>query len=302
MSKGIIGAWLLAAVCGPVVGTTRAEAQTAPIPARMVSVDGKAMRVWSAGIEQRKAGQPVVILEAGAGEPGTFPLDTWKPVFPEIARMAPVVAYERRGNGMSEADTEPPTLRRVARVLHALLQETRVAPPYVLVGHSWGGNYIRAFFDLYPNEVVGLVFIDADTGMGPTREEKAAVVPPENRAETLAPPVLPPIPPNTPTGLRAEFEQIGKEMVSDGAETRTLRPVSGIPVAVIVATPPARMRGISGAITRLMIQHDLELVLPSPNGILVTANVGHAVHEHDPVLVAHAIQHVLDHPPTGQAR
>jgi hypothetical protein len=86
-------------------------------------------------------------------------------------------------------------------------------------------------------------------------------------------------------------------MISDGAESRTLRSLSGLPIAIIVATPPQRMRGASGAITRLIIQHNLELALASPNGILVTTNVGHWVHEHEPQLVANMIRHLLEHPP-----
>jgi pimeloyl-ACP methyl ester carboxylesterase len=270
--------------------------QSEALQPRMVTVEGITMRVATAGIEQRRPGQPVVILEAGASEPGTFPLDTWSKVFPEIARLGPVVAYERRGSGMSGADTERPTLRRVARVLHALLEQTNIGPPYVLLGQSWGGNYIRAFYDQYPAEVAGMIFVDAETEVTPTREEKAAVLPPDQRAVALAPPTLPPFPPNTPAGLRAEFEEISREMVSDGAESRTLRRVSGIPIAVVIATPPSRMRGNSGAVTRLSIRHASEWALASPNGIFMAAShVGHFVHVDDPTLVAGLVKHVLDH-------
>ena len=197
---------------------------------------------------------------------------------------------------MSEDDTEPPTMRRVAHVLHELLAEIHVAPPYVLVGHSWGGNYIRAFTDEYPMEVAGLVFVDAETGAGPTREEKAAALPPQRRAEALKPPVMPPLPPNLRPGHRAEFEEIAKEMITDGAEERTFKPVAAIPIAIVVATPPSRLRGDSGPIVRLMIQKDLEMVLPAPGGILVTADhVGHMVQKDDPALVVTLIKHVLDH-------
>src|SRR5262245_42124417 len=82
----------------------------------MVSVDGLAMRVRTAGIDQRKPDQPVVLLEAGAGGG----LDTWNPVFAEIARLAPVIAYDRRGLGQSAPDRELPTLKRVSESLHAL--------------------------------------------------------------------------------------------------------------------------------------------------------------------------------------
>lgn len=260
------------------------------------------MRVIAAGLDRRLPGQPVVVLESGAPDPvpGFSSLETWKALLPELTRNGPVIAYERRGTGLSEPDSETPTMARVARVLHALLAELRVAPPYVLVGHSWGGNYIRAFTDQFPSEVKGLVFIDAYTGTQATRDERAAVVLPEDRAAALATPVLPSLPANTPPGIKAELEQVGLEIVNDGQEARRFRPLFGIPVAVIVATPPNRMRGSNGAVTRQGIQRDLELVLSLPNSLLVTANhVGHAVHERDPALVARLVEHVLRHPPAA---
>ena len=164
----------------------------APLP-RFVDVDGHPTRVWTAGLEQRRAGQPVVILESGAGEG----LETWKPVFAEIARVVPVLAYDRRGIGQSAPDSARPTLRRVAQSLHALLQRSNIPPPFVLVGHSWGGLLTRAYFDQYPQEVAGLVFLDA-ISLGITREERARAAPPEEREKLRAPPTLPEIPPDTP--------------------------------------------------------------------------------------------------------
>lgn len=70
----------------------------------------------------------------------------------------------------------------------------------------------------------------------------------------------------------------------------------GIPVAIMVATPPGRLKGNGGAVARLQIEHELEWVLTTPNGILVTANhVGHWVHRDDSALVARLVKHVLDH-------
>lgn len=247
------------------------------------------MRVWTAGIEQRQRGRPVVILESGAGEG----LDTWKPVFAEIARVAPVLAYDRRGLGQSTADSVRPTLRRVAQSLHALLQRLSISPPYILVGHSWGGLLTRAYFDQYPQEVGGLIFLDA---LNPrmTREERSKAAPPEEREQVLAPPTLPEIPPDTPPGLRAEYEVVGSEMVNDYPEARSLRLPSGVPIAVVVAAPPGRIKG-SGGVTRLLNNHHLaELALTSPKGLfVVAAHVGHLVHRDDPSLVVRLVEHVL---------
>jgi pimeloyl-ACP methyl ester carboxylesterase len=255
---------------------------------RLVDVDGGSMRVWAAGIEQRKTGSPVVVLEAGAGEG----LDTWKPVFAEIARVAPVIAYDRRGIGQSAPDKVTPTLRRVARSLHALLQTLKVPPPYILVGHSWGGLLTRAYFDQYGEEVAGLIFLDA-MNPGKTREETARTVPPEERARVLAPPTLPEIPAGTPAGLRAEYEVVGSEMVNDFPETRSLRLPSGVPVVVVHAAPPGRMKGRSAA-TLFEDNRLAELALTSPKGLVIAAgHVGHLVHRDDPKLIAHLVEHVL---------
>ncbi len=195
---------------------SNASAQTAPPPTQLVTVDGRAMRVATAGLAQRQPGQPVVILEAGTGETG---IETWTPLFYQIAQLAPVLAYDRRGIGQSEPDAVAPTLMRVAESLHKLLQQMRVAPPYVLVGQSWGGVLARAFAGRYPSDVAGLVFIDV-TDFESTREEKAAALPPDGRQRALEPPVLPAIPADTPAGLRAEIEQISSEMRNDYPQAR----------------------------------------------------------------------------------
>ena len=123
---------------------------------RMVVVEGHPMRVISDGLDARGPHQPAVIFEGGAGSP----IRVWDPIFSSVASFAPVVAYDRSGIGGSPWDSLPPTPERVATRLRSLLSELGVAPPYVLVGHSWGGPLIRYFAGTYPDEVVGMVYID----------------------------------------------------------------------------------------------------------------------------------------------
>jgi pimeloyl-ACP methyl ester carboxylesterase len=279
---------LLAAVAALHAQGTSPSTQT-------VNVEGRTMRVWTAGIDQRQSGRPVVVLEAGAGEG----LETWKPVFAEIARIAPVLAYDRRGLGGSEPDSVKPTLRRVAQSLHALLQRLNVPPPYILVGHSWGGLLIRAYFDQHAENVAGLVFVDAMSALGPTRAESARTAPPEEREKILAPPTLPQIPADTPPGLRAEYEVVGSEMVNDYPEARSLRIPGGVPIAVVLAAPPGRVKSSGGARSMLGENPLAELALTSPKGLFVAAgHVGHLVHRDDPQLVRTLIEHVLKHATT----
>jgi pimeloyl-ACP methyl ester carboxylesterase len=49
----------------------------------------------------------------------------------------------------------------VAQTLHQLLDTAGVPGPYILVGHSAGGEYIRAFERQYPSDVLGMVFVDS---------------------------------------------------------------------------------------------------------------------------------------------
>ena len=269
------------------VATSVGMAQAPVPPSQMVNVEGRAMRVAVAGLEQRKLGQPVIVLEAGAGETG---IETWSPVFAELARVAPVVAYDRRGIGQSEPDSVKTTLRRNAVSLHALLQQLGISPPYILVGHSWGGVVTRAYFDQYSQEVAGLIFLDS-VNPGRTREERAADLPPAEREKALAPPTLPAIPADTPPGLRAEYELIGSEMVNDYPEARSLRLPTGVPIVVVRASPPGRNLGdaIETGANELA-----GLALRSPKGLYIAAaHVGHMVHRDDPGFVVQLVEHVL---------
>jgi len=123
----------------------------------LIDVGGRAMRVQTANLAQLISGQPVVVLESGA----VSPLENWDPVFDRIASIAPVIAYDRRGRGKSEFDGEVPTLKHVTGSLHLLLAQLKAPPPYILVGHSYGGVLIRAFAQSFPTEAAGFVYLDA---------------------------------------------------------------------------------------------------------------------------------------------
>ena len=122
----------------------------------IVDVDGAALYVQTAGLDSRVSGQPVVVLESGA----TAPLDTWDVLVPRVAALAPVVAYDRSGTGRSPWDGQPPTPSRIARPLRALLTAMGVEPPFLLVGHSWGGALVRYFAAAYPPDVAGVLCLD----------------------------------------------------------------------------------------------------------------------------------------------
>ena len=278
--------------CVIALSISAVQGQQAVTPdVRTVTVNGRAMRAAVAGLDRRAAGEPVLVLEAGAGAG----LDEWSPAIPDLARLAPVIAYDRHGIGQSAPDTQPRTIRRVATALHDLLQTMRIAPPYVLVGHSWGGILIRGFSELYGPEVSGLVYIET-MDVETTRQELADALPPAERKAALEPPDVPTIPPDTPAGLRAEYELLQQNMRTDYAEARGLRPAGGVPVAVVIAAPPGRLKHPGEVLMRLQIKHQADWALDSSNGLLIVSGaVGHNVAKADPSLVVQAVRHVLNH-------
>ncbi|HWJ03999.1 MAG TPA: alpha/beta hydrolase, partial [Verrucomicrobiae bacterium] len=99
---------------------------------------------------------PVVLIEPGLGVPSP----EWWDIQAEIARHARILTYDRAGLGWSDSVPAPRTGRRIAEELHDLLKAEGLSAPYILVGHSQGGLYLRHFGVLYPQEVAGAVFID----------------------------------------------------------------------------------------------------------------------------------------------
>jgi pimeloyl-ACP methyl ester carboxylesterase len=97
-----------------------------------------------------------VILESGiAGS-----LLGWSLVQPRIAEFATVCSYDRAGLGWSDRCPAPRTVPHIVAELATLLERANLPPPFVLVGHSFGGLLIRAYAHLRPHQVAGLVLVD----------------------------------------------------------------------------------------------------------------------------------------------
>lgn len=101
-------------------------------------------------------GELTVVFEAGLGNDWT----AWEQVAGEVAAEARVFAYSRPGYGDSEPTDETRDAAHIVEELRALLASRGYAPPYILVGHSFGGTYMELFAKKHPEEVVGLVLVD----------------------------------------------------------------------------------------------------------------------------------------------
>lgn len=90
---------------------------------------------------------------------------------PEIARFTRVCSYDRAGYGYSDPGPMPRTSARIASELHAALRSAGEKPPYLLVGHSFGGFNVRVFNGNYSDQVAGIVLVDA------TQEDQYRLLP-----------------------------------------------------------------------------------------------------------------------------
>lgn len=123
-----------------------------PPPGELYDVGEYRLHLYCVG-----EGSSTVILEAGAGNPALG----WYFVQEEVAGFTRVCSYDRPGFGWSEPASSPLSRDEVATTLHQLLEAADLPGPYILVGHSAGGEYIRAFYRQYPSEVLGMVFVDS---------------------------------------------------------------------------------------------------------------------------------------------
>ena len=121
---------------------------------QLAIVDGRQVEFALGRASQARA---TVVFESGL----MLPLSTWQAVAPALADCCDVIAYNRPGVGQSALTHDPQQAREVAGSLLALLQSQRLAPPYILVGHSLGGQYAQTFASLYPDRVMGMVLVDA---------------------------------------------------------------------------------------------------------------------------------------------
>ena len=102
-------------------------------------------------------------------------------------------SYDRAYDGFSDAGPIPVTMHQQVDELHKLLKAGQLRPPYIMVGHSYGGILARLYKSIYPSEVTGLVFVDAThedihLGAGMFRETaKGTPVPPPQSMQTSPP-------------------------------------------------------------------------------------------------------------------
>lgn len=141
------------------------DRQKFPPPGQLIDVGGYRLHLYCQG-----EGKPTVILESGL----SATVAMWTRIQAGLAKTTKVCAYDRAGIGWSEANSKKADARQAVQQLHTLLRKADIQAPYVLVGHSMGGLFARAYTATFPNEVVGLVLLDtAHPDQGRRLPEKA---------------------------------------------------------------------------------------------------------------------------------
>jgi pimeloyl-ACP methyl ester carboxylesterase len=155
LSRLVMAGLMVAALSLAIEAQDAAEAPPSPPPGRLVDVGGWRLHLNCTG--RATPSQPTVILEAGIGD---FSVE-WGLVQPGVASLTRVCSYDRAGDGWSDVGPHPRTMRQIVYELSTLLERAGERPPYVLVGHSYGGWLVRLYQSTYPSHVVGMVLVEA---------------------------------------------------------------------------------------------------------------------------------------------
>jgi pimeloyl-ACP methyl ester carboxylesterase len=136
-------------------------------PGRLIDVGGRKLHLLCSG-----TGSPTVLLVAGGG---AFSID-WALVQPRVAGDTRVCSYDRAGLAWSDRGPGDETVEQTVGDLHALLIAAGEKGPYLLVGASIGGIYIRAYQRAFPDEVAGLVFTNSSNQVGTNVKGKVSLI------------------------------------------------------------------------------------------------------------------------------
>src|SRR4051812_25706803 len=129
------------------------DARKYPPAGRIVEVGGRKVQ-----IDCRGAGSPTVVLESGLDNNGSL---AWAAVHDSVAATTRTCAWSRPGIMWSEPTGRDFDADSNASTLHAALIAAGESAPWIMVGHSIGGPYVLTFASRYPDEVGGLVMVDA---------------------------------------------------------------------------------------------------------------------------------------------
>jgi pimeloyl-ACP methyl ester carboxylesterase len=275
---------LLLVSCGP------APDPGPPEGIRSIDVGGRKLN-----LQVRGKGSPVIVIEAGMGEPGVES-GMWNQVVDALAQSNCVVTYDRAGLGQSEPAAKlPRTSLDVAADLNALLTQAAIPGPCLLVGHSYGGLHVRMFASQHPEKVAAVVLVDAShpeqdqrwlAAFGPAKAGESAAL--KKTRGFLA----------SRAAAASNPEQIDPRATA--AQIKAARGLGDKPLVVLThsagfkidpSLPAENLKQIEAVWTEIQNEYRR---LSTRSTLLQSKTGGHNLHVEDPDLVVAGIRVALD--------
>jgi pimeloyl-ACP methyl ester carboxylesterase len=152
MTAKILSTLAAAIACGSATAATPVDSQSAfAKPQQMVDIGGRHLNLHCSG-----SGPLPVVFDSPSTDAGW----SWVKVQPQIAKRTRACVYDRAGLGFSDPSPREGVSGNAVEDLHALLGKAGIAPPYVMVGTSYGGANAQLYAYRYPAEVKGLVLVE----------------------------------------------------------------------------------------------------------------------------------------------
>ncbi|MCU5707236.1 alpha/beta hydrolase [Bacillus wiedmannii] len=221
---------------------------------------------------QGKKLQPVIIMEAGYGDYSK----TWDHIAEELTEYGTVLTYDRAGLGKSGKSPKRRISSEMVKDLRSCLAQLQLKPPYIFVGHSFGGINARLFATSYPKDLLGIVLVDST---------------PENYKEDF----LPIMSPEFQEAYYKQFvyESSYEEFTFSLSEVdRHCKSMNDIPLVVLAAgkkafySPDAQMKW-------LQLQEEL-LRLSYNHKFVIAEKSGHYIQKDEPHYVIDAVKWIVE--------
>jgi len=279
-----------------------------PPPGQMVNLGTHNIHLYCAG-----SGRPTVVFEADLDQYGSL---SWVPVQERIGELTRACSYDRAGILWSEPGPLPRDGETIARELSTVLDAAGEEGPYILVGHAFGGAYIRIFAGKYPEDVCGMVLIESSHPEMLSRFGEYGVVPEipsrnirplilllshlgspgryKGNVYNLPPEIYDPVQAYLPESSMAWFDEKveSPNTLSQAGRYEYL----GDWLLIVLATsgPSPTLGDLGQKLDDLWLEMQRELLLLSENSEFRSYQIGHYPQLQDPEVVIEAIQDVLE--------
>lgn len=213
---------------------------------------------------------PTVVFDSGYG----WALENWAPIRNEVAKLTKMFTYDRAGVGKSEGDNNPNHSRQAVENLYTLLQKANIKPPYILVGHSFGGLNVRLFASTYPEEVTGVILLDS------CHEDQNKIMAPLFSKEVQ----------------EAYFGQFGaegslSEIEESLEQVRAVKSIGNIPL--IVMTGRSQPHHTPESMAAWIHFHKDLSTLSTNSKHMIIEDAGHAIHMDHPEVIIETIREMV---------